>query len=81
MIDRFDEHGGWVSVLAAAADACAGEDGCCQCVDEGEPCCMTERAKAVFEQIHAAGGPSLEECEAIRKGELILVRPYKMEAK
>lgn len=61
------------SVLAAVADACAGENGCCHCVPAGEPCCMTDRARAVFVMIEAAGGPSLAQCEAIARGEMEVV--------
>lgn len=65
--------GGWQSVLAAAANGCAGEDGCCQCVEPGEPCCMTSGARRVFELIEGAGGPSLEQCEAIAEGKMCVV--------
>lgn len=63
---------GWGSVLAAVADACAGQDGCCACVEEGEPCCMTDQAREVFKQMEKAGGPSLDQCEAIARGELVV---------
>jgi hypothetical protein len=64
---------GWTSVLEAAAAACAGEDdGCCEVREPGEPCCMTEKARLVFKMIEAAGGPSLEQIEAIARGELFI---------
>lgn len=66
---------GWGSVLAAAANACAGEDGCCQCYDdETKECCMTDNARRVFELVAAAGGPTLEQCEAIARGELFVAK-------
>lgn len=65
---------GWSSVLAAAANACAGEDGCCGCFDDpSKECCMTDRARAVFDLVEAAGGPSLAQCEAIAEGALAVV--------
>ena len=73
------ERNGWCSVLAAAADACSGEDGCYQCVEPGEPCCMTDMARKVFEQIALAGGPTLEQCEAIARGEILLAVPVRQE--
>lgn len=67
--------GGWDSVLAAAADACAGEDGCCGCFDDKtKECCMTPQAREVFARIEAAGGPSLAQCEAISRGELVVAK-------
>jgi hypothetical protein len=66
---------GWPSVLEAAAAACAGEEnGCCDVREPGEPCCMTDRARFVFKMIEAAGGPSLEQIEAIARGELVVAR-------
>lgn len=65
---------GWPSVLEAAAVGCAGEEsGCCDVREAGEPCCMTDTARYVFEMIEAAGGPSLEQCEAIAKGDMVVV--------
>jgi len=59
------------TVLAAAADAMS--EGCCQMFQDGE-CCMSGRAREVFTAINEVGGPSLEECEAIARGEVRLVR-------
>jgi hypothetical protein len=65
----------WPSVLEAAAVACAGEDnGCCDVREPGGECCMTDQARFVFKMIEAAGGPSLEEIEAIARGELVVAR-------
>ncbi len=62
---------GWKTVLEAAANTCAGEDGCCQCFDdETAECCMTDQARKVFEAIEAAGGPSLEQIEDIAANKL-----------
>jgi hypothetical protein len=36
---------------------------------------MTENARRVFEFIALAGGPTLEQCEAIAAGTLIMARP------
>jgi len=60
-----------LTILEAAADAMA--DGCCQIFQDGE-CCMSGRAREVFTAINRAGGPSLEECEAIARGEITLTR-------
>ena len=35
---------------------------------------MSARAREVFTAINRAGGPSLEECEAIARGEITLTR-------
>lgn len=67
---------GWGSVLAAVAVACAGEDGCCRCFDDDtKTCCMTDQARRVFDLMAAAGGPTLEQCEAIARGEMIVAIP------
>lgn len=60
------------TVLAAAAHALAGGD-CCTFTTDGE-CCMSERARQLFTAMNEVGGPSLEECEAIARGEVKLVR-------
>ena len=59
-----------LTILEAAADAMA--DGCCQIFQDGE-CCMSGRAREVFTAINRVGGPSLEECEAIARGEVKLM--------
>lgn len=61
------------TVLEAAAHALAGGD-CCTFTTDGE-CCMSERARQLFAAMNEVGGPSLEECEAIARGEVELVRP------
>ncbi len=63
---------GWGSVLEAVANACAGEDGCIQCVDDGAACCMTDMARECFRLMAAAGGPTLDQCEAIARGEMVV---------
>jgi hypothetical protein len=63
---------GWPSVLQAAAVGAAGEDGCCMLGDDGQ-CCMQDNARFIFEHIAAAGGPTLEQCEALARGEFVLV--------
>lgn len=70
---------GWTSVLEAATAGCCGENGCCQCVEDGAECCMTDQAREVFEMIEAAGGPPLEQIEAIARGELIVAKPMTTE--
>lgn len=59
------------TILEAAAQAMS--EGCCQMFTNGE-CCMSGRAREVFTAINEVGGPSLEECEAIARGEVRLVR-------
>lgn len=69
-------NNGWSSVLEAAAIGAAGEDsGCCQVYNADGSCCMTENARYIFKLIDAAGGPSLEQCEALARGDLILSKP------
>lgn len=58
------------TVLEAAAQAMS--EGCCLMFQNGE-CCMSERARQLFTAINEVGGPSLEECEAIARGEAKLV--------
>jgi hypothetical protein len=36
---------------------------------------MTDKARQVFEMMAAAGGPTLEQCEAIARGEMIVAIP------
>lgn len=59
------------TVLEAAAQAMS--EGCCLMFQNGE-CCMSGRAREVFTAMNEVGGPSLEECEAIARGEVKLVR-------
>lgn len=59
------------SVLDAACMGMA--DGCCNVREPNGECCMAERIREQFHLIEAAGGPSLEQCEALARGELVLV--------
>lgn len=68
------------TVLAAAAMACAGEGQCCQVLNEDGTCCMTERTREIFAAIELAGGPSLEQCEAIARGDLWIVARVPMKS-
>jgi len=61
-----------LTILESAADALA--DGCCCLMFTNGECCMSARAREVFTAINRAGGPSLEECEAIARGEITLTR-------
>lgn len=61
-----------MTVLEAAAMAMAGEDGCCSVRGDLGECCMTGNARKVFEAIQNSGGPSLEQIEALARGEILL---------
>lgn len=62
---------GWASVLEAA---CSGaSDGCCDVRELNGECCMAAGVREQFRLIEAAGGPSLEQCEALACGELVIV--------
>jgi hypothetical protein len=58
-----------LTILESVADALA--DGCCQMFTNGE-CCMSDRAREMFTAMNQVGGPSLEECEAIARGDVKL---------
>jgi hypothetical protein len=47
-------------LLQAVAETLAGEGGCCQIYEEDGRCCMTERAKDIFEVIGQRTGLDYE---------------------
>jgi hypothetical protein len=60
-----------ITVLEAAAMALAG-DCCCGIRNDDGTCCFSDRAREVFAAISAAGGPTLDECEAIARGDAVV---------
>jgi hypothetical protein len=66
---------GWASVLEAACSG-ASADGCCDLREPNGECCMAASVREQFRLIETAGGPSLEQCEAIARGELVLAKVY-----
>jgi hypothetical protein len=56
------------TVLQAAAMAMAG-DCCCGLFNQNGECCMSDRARELFAAIAKVGGPTLEQCEAVARGD------------
>jgi len=66
------------TLQAAAVALGETEDGpCCGHFDEDGYCCMAGDARRVFRAMAEIGAPSLDQCEKLRRGELVLARPVK----
>lgn len=60
-------------ILEVVAVASAGDPGCCGQHNSDGRCCMTRVAREIFQAMANAGGPSLEQCQALVSGEARIV--------
>lgn len=60
-----------MTVLEATAIAMAG-DCCCNIRNDDGTCCMSDRARDVFAAMATVGGPTLDQCEAIARGDAVV---------
>jgi hypothetical protein len=68
-----------ITILEAAAMAMAG-DCCCGLRNDDGTCCFSDRARDVFAAIAEAGGPTLDECEAIARGDAVVNKSFARKA-